>query len=408
MKNILILLILISPLLLIQCSDTSTNPNTIENLTQVQKKVVESSDLFGVKLFKQINSIEGDSNIFISPLSVTMALGMTLNGAGSTTYEAMQSTLEFKGLSKEDINLAYRGLIDLLSDMDSKVLFQIANSIWYRNSMVFENEFLETNKKYFDAEVEGLDFGDPNSVKIINNWVNDNTNGKIPKILESIPAEAVMYLINAIYFKGTWKYEFDPNDTMTDNFYLVNGEIANCEMMNMSNNFNYYSNTDYQILDLPYGDGSFSMTIILPNTNKSIGDIIHILEPQHWADILQNLTEREGTIAMPKIELSYEIKLNDVLKSLGMEVAFEPFRADFTNLYRPGGCYISKVKHKTYVKINEEGTEAAAATIVQIDRLSAGNTGFYMKMDHPFIFMIREKKSGTILFIGKIMNPLAD
>lgn len=391
----------------IQCSDTITGPKEIRQLTEIEKKVVASSESFGLELFAKINELEGDKNIFISPLSISMALGMTLNGAEGETYDAIQSTLKFNSLTNQEINEAYQTLIQLLTQVDSKVIFQIANSIWHTNSMQFEDEFINVNKKYFDAEVAGLNFNDVNSVNIINNWVKSNTNGLIEKILDAIPESAVMYLINAIYFKGTWKYEFDKNETIDDSFNLPNGEKISCKMMAQTNeNFSYFSNNQFEAIDLPYGDGHFSMTIILPNENTEIIDVINQLNSENWNNWLNNFEKQMGTLQLPKFQIEYDLSLNDVLKSLGMENAFIPGQADFTRMYKPGGISISNVKHKTYVKLDEEGTEAAAVTLVEFGLTSIGPGGFYMRVDRPFIIAIREHNSESILFMGKIIEPI--
>ncbi len=386
------------------CSDNITQPNEVRQLTNIEKQVVFSSDEFGFKLFKKINEFEGEKNIFISPLSVSMALGMTLNGAAGTTYDAMQSALEFSELTNQEINEAYKSLIELLIQIDPKVILQIANSIWYRDNWTFEQEFIDLNKKYFNAEVAGLDFNDQNAANIINNWVDQNTNGKINKIIDIIPSDAIMYLINAIYFKGTWKYEFNKENTREDIFTMGNGEKINCQMMVHKNDFMYYNNSDFQAVDLPYGDGHFSMTIILPGSDKNVDDIIGQLNSTIFNNWLNNYEEKEGTIQLPKFKLEYEYLLNDVLKALGMEIAFSN-HADFTNLYKPGGVSISKVKHKTFVQVDEEGTEAAAVTSVEVGTTSISN-GFIMRIDKPFIFLIRESNSGSLLFIGKIIKPV--
>ena len=406
LKRILFVFTLLS-FVFIQCSDSITDPKEIRELTEIEKKVVSSSEEFGLKLFNQVNTFEGEKNIFISPLSISMALGMALNGANGSTYEAMQSTLEFNSLTNQEINEAYNSLIELLTQIDSEVIFQIANSIWYKNTMQFESEFINVNKKYFDAEVAGLDFNDPNSVDIINNWVNGNTNGKITKILDAIPEAAVMYLINAIYFKGTWQYEFDKDETRDDSFNLPNGEDISCKMMAQTNeNFSYFENNQFQAIDLPYGDGYFSITIILPNNNLSVNEIINQLDLQNWNSWLSNFEKQTGTLQLPKFELEYDYTLNDVLKALGMEIAFVPEMADFTRLYKPGGIFISNVKHKTYVKLDEEGTEAAAVTAVEFGATSVGPGGFFMRVNRPFIIAIREHNSGSILFMGKIVEPV--
>ena len=405
MKKISIFLVITCIVIIFfNCQDEFVIPeeNTDQPLTISEQKIASSSEIFGFKLFKKISPFQKDSNIFISPVSVSMALGMTLNGANGPTYDSIKTLLELNGLSEQEINQSYQSLINRLAALDPKVTFNIANSIWYLNSMNFEQEFINTNKKYFNAEVAGLDFTNPSSVDIINNWVNQNTNGKINKILERIPRDAVMYLINAIYFKADWKYKFDQSLTIDDSFTSVNGSSFPCKMMVQANKFNYLSDALFQAVDLPYGDSLFSMTIILPNPDKDIDEIINQLNHDNWNLWLGNFSVKEGKIWLPKFEIKYGFKLNDILIALGMGIAFSP-GADFTRIYSPGGIWISEVKHKTYIKVDEEGTEAAAATSIEF--VKGINSSFQLKFNRPFIFIIRERNSNTILFIGKMVNP---
>ncbi|MEJ2616006.1 MAG: serpin family protein [Ignavibacteriaceae bacterium] len=335
---------------------------------------------------------------------VSMALGMTLNGANGPTYDSIKTLLELNGLTEQEINQSYQSLINQLVSLDPSVTFNIANSIWYSNSMNFKQEFINTNKTYFNAEVAGLDFSTPSAIDIINSWVNQNTNGKINEILERIPVDAVMYLINAIYFKAEWKYKFDQSLTIDGLFTSADGSNLPCKMMVQANNFNYLSNDLFQAVDLPYGDSLFSMTILLPNPGKDIDEIINLFNQENWNLWLDSFNVKEGKIWLPKFEIKYSLKLNDVLIALGMGIAFSN-AADFTGIYPPGGIWISEVKHKTYIKVDEEGTEAAAATSVEF--VKGINSSFRLKFNKPFIYIIRERNSNTILFIGKMVNPEA-
>ncbi len=409
MKKILAPLFIIAfTFIFSRCEDQFIFPDKEKkvNLTASEQKIISSSEIFGLKLFKEINNNEGDKNIFISPLSVSMALGMTLNGANSSTYDSIKAVLELNGLTEKEINESYKSLIDKLVNLDPKVAFNIANSIWFRNTMTFRQDFINTNKTYFNAEVSGLDFNNPASVDVINNWVDLNTKGKITQIIDRIPPEAVMYLINAIYFKGDWKYQFNKDDTKDDFFNTLDGSQVPCKMMAQGNNFNYFSNELFQAVELPYGDSSFSMIIFLPAPDKDINDVINRFTETNWNAWLGSFDVKEGVIHMPKFELKYDIRLNKILQALGMGIAFSG-AADFTKMYSPGNLFISEVKHKTYVKVDEEGTEAAAVTSVEISLTSnnGGSSKFYMRIDRPFIFVIKDNHANSILFIGKIINP---
>lgn len=389
---------------LTQCTENPVSP-ILRELTLAEKQLVKSDNKFGCKLFKEIIKEEGDKNVFISPLSVSVALGMTYNGASGSTQEAMQTTLELSGLTIQEVNESYKSLIELLTGLDQKVQFQIANSIWYRQEYSFEEEFINLCKTYFNALLRGLDFNDPNAADTINGWVEENTNGKIKEIVDKpIDPLIVMFLINAIYFKGTWTYEFDEELTKDDWFYLPDGSRKPCKMMEQRSEYDYFSNPDFQAVDLSYGDGDFSMTIFLPRPQKDIDSLIAEFTDENWDNWINSFSKDSGDIYIPKFTLEYKLTLNEVLKALGMEIAFDP-RADFTKMYKPGGIWIGKVKHKTFVKVNEEGTEAAAVTSVVMELGAGGPSGFYMRVDRPFVFVIRENKSQTILFMGKIVEP---
>lgn len=409
-KMMNIFLILAIGIVLIQCEKNPVSPEkNVRELTGVEKTLVEADNSFGLKVFRAVNNDEKDKNVFISPLSISMALGMTLNGADGATREAMQNALELAGLSDQQINENYKSLIDLLTGLDPKVKFQIANSIWYRNDFKFKESFININKQYFYAQVAGLDFGNPNSVKIINGWVEDNTNGKIKKIVDQIEPHIVMFLINAIYFKGIWTYEFDKSQTQNDVFNLPNGSQKTVPLMTQSREFSYYANDQFQAVDLSYGDELFSMMIILPAPEINVDDFLAALSAENWNQWTGSFSEQDGVLFLPRFKLEYEKLLNDALKSLGMTVAFDQDQADFTRMFdKVGGInlFIDKVKHKSFVEVNEEGTEAAAVTSVEIGLTSVGpGSPFVMRVDRPFIFAIRENHSGTILFIGKIIDP---
>ncbi|MCX6832238.1 MAG: serpin family protein [candidate division Zixibacteria bacterium] len=405
-RKAIILLILSCWMLLVQCSDKSTPPPTptpVRDLTTAEKELVTSGNKFGLKLFREIVSQEGDKNVFVSPLSVAMALGMTYNGANGATQEAMQNTLELQGMSLEDVNKSYRSVIDLLRGLDSKVTFQIANSIWYRQGFEVEPTFVDLNMTYFDAVVRALDFADPSAVVTINGWVNENTHGKIDKILDEIPDATVMYLIDAIYFKGIWKLQFDPKKTTAEPFHLPDGSVKSCQMMAMpETDIAYFGTREFSAIDLKYGDGDYSMTILLPNQNMNLDSVMAQLTDENWQSWLGQFRLQNWALQIPKFEIEYEKSLKEVLSALGMGVAFSDF-ADFTGINRRRNLQITAVKHKTYVKVDEEGTEAAAVTSVEIGLTSTGPRIFIV--NRPFLLVIHENHSGTILFMGKIVDP---
>jgi serpin B len=390
-----------------QCNKRSTSSDdaAVGALTAAERHLIQSDNKFGLKLFREIVEEEKDSTVFISPLSVSMALGMTYNGADGGTAEAMQKTLELSGLTLQEINESYKSLMELLRGLDPKVQFQIANSIWYRLGLTPEEEFTNLCKQYFDALVSGLDFDDPNAAETINAWVYDNTNGKIDKIVDDpIRSDILMFLIDAIYFKGTWTYQFDEESTEDASFTLPDGTQKPCRMMEQRGYYKYLCNDDFQAVDLPYGDGDFSLTLFLPHWNTNMDSLVAKFDEENLNYWLSGFSSDSGDIYIPKFKLECELGLNQALKRMGMKIAFDRYGADFTKMYEGGGVWIDSVRHKTFVEVNEEGTEAAAVTVVEMG-YGPGPPGFWMRVDRPFIFLIRENKSQTILFIGKIVEP---
>ncbi len=378
-------------------------------LTVAEQKLVTTSNRFSFNLFREVvRQEDSDSNVFISPLSAAMALGMTYNGARGETQTAMAQTLGLEDLTTQEANESFRSLIDLLRGLDPKVDFRLANSIWYRLGFVPRPEFLDVNRSYFDAEVSALDFTQPEAVTTINNWVDASTNGKIPKIIDGIDDSIVMFLINAIYFKGTWVYQFDKDRTKSEPFTLRGGAQRNVSMMHQGGSapVGYYTAPGFQVVDLPYGVGAYSMTIVLPDRGGDVDSVIANLSPEAWAGIVDGLTKDSVVVVMPKFRLEWGDSLNGVLRALGMGIAFGG-GADLSGIAgAPGDLFISYVKQGTFVDVNEEGTEAAAATVVAVGITCAcGPVEF--RVDRPFVFLIRERFSGTIMFMGKIMNPAA-
>jgi serine protease inhibitor len=382
--------------------------DSLREFSTVENNLVKAGNKFGFNIFEEIANEDKDSNVFISPLSISMALAMTYNGTDGITKQAMASTLELSDLSITDVNESYRSLIELLMNLDPQVIFQIANSIWYRQEYNVEQDFIDLNRTHFNAEVRALNFNDPDVANTINCWVDKSTNGKISEIVQPpIDPQTVMFLINAIYFKGTWTYEFDEENTQDDQFNLADGSQVPCRMMVQEKRFPYFENDDFQAIDLPYGDKKFSMTIFLPRPQVDVNTLIGKLDLEDFDIWLGQFSRRSGTLYLPKFKIEYGLSLNRALSALGMGIAFTD-KADFTRINKEGGLFISEVKHKTFIEVDEEGTEAAAVTSVGMMTTSVGPTPFVMRLDRPFILMIRESHSNAILFMGKIMEPVLE
>jgi serine protease inhibitor len=375
-------------------------------LTTQEQGLIQADNRFAIKLLKQASAATRDTlpNLFVSPLSVAMALAMTYNGAAGTTEAAMRSTLELDGMTLEEVNEANQSLIALLRGLDPHVQFQIANSIWYLQGYSVEQPFLDANRDYFDARVTPLDFASPTAPATINAWVNEQTRGVIPTIVDQIPDGMRLYLINAIYFKGDWTQQFDPRLTQPRPFHLTNGSTINVPTMTHGAQAKLrLTHRPYAtIVDLPYGGAAFSMTIVLPADTGSVDQLVGALTPDQWNEWTASMQDAENEIFLPKFKLTNNLGLIPTLDALGMGVAFDPRTANFSRIHDPSELFITEVKHKTYVDVNEEGTVAAAVTSVGIGITSAPAS---IVIDRPFIFALRENLSGTILFMGVIRHP---
>jgi serine protease inhibitor len=368
-------------------------------------KIVGANTKFGFKLFSEVLKTDSQKkNIFVSPSSVAIALAMTYNGASGSTQQAMAKALELQGMSLSEINSSNAALKELLENPDPKVQLTIANSLWANKNVTFQSEFLQKNRDYYKARVTNVDFRDRGTLGTINNWVNENTRGKINKIVEKIDPDQMLFLINAIYFKGNWTNQFDKSQTAQYPFYLTSGTQKQLPMMLQKGDYRYYENEQFQAASLPYGnDGKISFYVFLPKQNSSLQGFYQNLNAENWEKWMAQFSKREGFIGLPRFKMDYDITLNNALTALGMGEAFSD-KADFSAMGK--NFKISEVKHKTFVEVNEEGTEAAAATSVGIVTLSAPvNEPFRMIVDRPFFCAIRDNRTGSLLFMGSIVEP---
>lgn len=384
-----------------------SNNTTPIPLTTSEKQVESANNSFATTLFGQVAVQGNGKNFFISPLSVSMALAMTLNGAHGQTFTAMQNTLGLSGLSNDEINQSYQNLITMFSNLDPNVTFNIANSIWYKNNFSVLDPFLTVDSTFYNAEIRPLDFSAANAADIMNSWVSEKTDGKIQSIINPpIPASAVMYLMNALYFNGTWTYIFHDTTNQNLTFQLPGGTTEEDSMMIVHDTLNYYSDATFQAVELPYGDGDYSMIVLLPSTLSSSANAAALTQSE-WNSVLNGLKPEDVQITMPKFRIEYSTSLKDALTQMGMGTAFSP-EADFTRISPAGGLSISDVLHKTYIDVNEKGTEAAAVTVVTFVSAveQGGHVGPYLvNVNRPFIFLIKENHSNTIMFMGVVVDP---
>lgn len=396
--------------LLVACDATSQGeeqvPRINPNISPELARLVQSDNAFGIDLFTSLSAGAPAENVFISPLSVSMALGMVRNGASGNTRDEMNQTLNKDDLDESEINASYRTMLDLHAQLDPKVAVNLANSIWYRDNLSVLPQFLDTNVATFDAEIAALDFNNPDAITTINNWVDDKTSGKIDKIIDAISPEDVMYLINAIYFKGAWTYQFDEAETLEAPFYGKNRTAQQVPLMHLYNLVPFAFNDDVSVIDLPYGDSLYSMTLVLPQEAGTLDDIIAAMDNNTWDDWTRDMTLTALDIFVPRFKITYEQPLNEMLKAMGMEDAFNESSANFSGINPDLPLYISKVMHKALIEVNEEGTEAAAVTSVSVGVTSVGEDPVptVFRADRPFLFVIREHHTGAMLFIGKVLN----
>jgi len=402
------LAVLLPVLLLAACGDP-VGPGS-EEITELpralsasERAVIQSGNTFGLDLVRQVAARDARPNVVLSPLSASMALGMALNGAGGATFDAMRSALGFGALSQAEINESYRSLMELLTGLDPQVRFDIANSVWANKDVPFHAAFLQAVQAAFEAKVESRDFADAATLKAINDWVKANTRGLIEKILDQLDPGMAAILINAIYFDGAWTSRFDPAKTTRGSFTRENGSTVQVDMMNLSGaKFPFGGGSDYTAVELPYGGQAFSMVVVVPHGNTTARSFLKGLDAARWQAIVQGLSPRElDQVSLPKFTLAYDNYLNDALIAMGMGPAFRP-GADFTKMSPIGNrICIDYVRQKTYIEVDERGTKAAAVTAVGMRVVSF--TGVIA--DRPFVFAIREKLSGTLLFVGLVGDP---
>jgi serine protease inhibitor len=314
----------------------------------------------------------------------------------------MRRTLGFGGQTLQQMNDAYRGLSALLLTLDPAVTIQSANSIWHRNTFPVEQPFLDVTRRDYAADVRAVDFDDSRTLTAINAWAEQKTNGKITSILKEIARDEVMFLVNALYFKASWRTRFDPAETTAGTFTAASGAKRAARLMHRKGDMRHYRGADFQAVDLPYGNGAFSMTVLLPAEGRSADALVASLDAPTWGAVVAGLRETEVDLTLPRFTLEFEDEWTDVLTNMGMGVAFTR-AADFSRISRSGGLVITFVKQKTFVDVHEEGTEAAAVTTVGIGLVSLPQVQV-MRVDRPFVVVIRERFSGAILFAGKVAD----
>jgi serpin B len=375
-------------------------------LTAAEQDALAGSTSFGLQLFRTVSQAHPGENVLLSPLSASFALGMALNGAAGATRDSMRAALGWGTRTDQEINEAYLGLATLLPSLDPQVQFTSANSMWADNSFPVLPAFVSTNRTYFGARIQNLDFSSSAAVPTINAWVSDATRSRIPTIIDQIDPSEVMFLINAIWFKGSWRARFDPANTRPGWFRNAAGDSVSVPMMHRTGDLRLIWGPTYYGGEQRYGNGAYSMIILMPNAGATLEQVVDSVVTRGWAiatrDTSRSAAFTSGDVTMPRFTLKHEEKLNDALTTLGMGIAFDQWRADFTRIANTGNpIWISRVQQKTWMDVNEEGTEAAAVTSVGI-ATTVSMLPPALTVDRAFVVAIRERFSGAILFIGKV------
>lgn len=374
------------------------------NLTLNQATLVSSENSYAFDIFSRVLSQAGDVNTIISPLSISYALSMTVNGAANGTRDSILKALRVNDTSMADLNKSYKDLTASLLSVDSRVTMYIANSVWTEKDFPVKAPFTNTLTSYYDAQAKSFDITDPTVPTQINSWISNHTNGLINNMISQLDANTVMLLINAIYFKGMWKTQFDASATTSRTFTKPDGSTENVPTMYQSENQKVYRGNGFYVAEIPYGQGNYVMDIILPDDNNlsAVTSSLTVANLSIWTT---SLTSSKVNLYLPKFKYIYNISLQNVLSLMGMGIAFTD-AADFSNI-SDISLLISKILHQAYIQTDEEGTEAAAATVVEFEPTMVGPVeSITIDVNHQFIYLIREVTTNSIIFMGKVTDPL--
>jgi serine protease inhibitor len=370
-------------------------------------ELVRADNRFGLDVYKLLLAVRPQENIFISPLSIALALQMTAHGAAGRTLSAMEGALGVGAIGRPAVAAGNLALREELVNADKKVRLEIANSLWLRKGTKLQQQFVDECGKYYQAAVTALDFARPDAVTTINNWVSEHTGDKIKQVVSQLTPEDILVLVNAVYFKGSWTTQFDPKLTAPREFRLALGTAVQRNMMRREGEFRYKSTEEMQAVALPYGSGRMSMYLFLSKADDGLDGLVDRVEPENVSSMFDWFVEMKGEVVLPRFKLEFEHSLSKILRLLGMDPAFGP-GADFSDMVAPPAtAAISDVLHKTFVEVNEEGTEAAAVTAVKMMATAMPREveKFSFVCDHPFLCVIRDDVTGSVLFLGAIYDP---
>ncbi|MDR1331268.1 MAG: serpin family protein, partial [Tannerella sp.] len=381
-------------------------------LTEAERGIAQRNGTFAFELLRNVcRNEKPQANVFISPLSASLALSMLDNGADGDTHREIQAGLGFEGFTREEQNGYAQKMVKAMQELDPRGAFGSANSIWIKREFEALESFREVNRRYFESEVRNEDFSAPATLALINGWISEKTYGRIADMLTEIPSGSVMYLINALYFKGMWAFPFDEALTSGETFRSQDGSASRLPTMKLTDShLRHAAGEQFALLELPFGNGAFSMTVLLPDEGVSLASVVERMNGELWEQCLAGL-ERDGSVVhvrLPKFTIEYERTLDDDLKAMGMTSMFDPVAANLSLIHPTALLAVSTVKQKTFAEVNEKGMEAAAATVVEImdmanlDQPAPPRVDFYV--DRPFLFFVSERSTGSIFFAGAIRN----
>jgi serine protease inhibitor len=385
---------------------TQLESTDLANASTLTEHLVQGQTEFGLALFERLRQEDPQANVLISPASVAMALSMAYNGAAGETQAAIAEVLRLQGLDMSQVNQANQALQRHLMTIDPAVELAIANSLWVNQDLPVYREFIEQMQATYGAEVANLDFADPAAKQVINDWVRAMTRDRIPTIVDEIPPEQLLFLINAVYFNGDWTTAFDPELTQDRPFTLADGTTIQHPGMRRGGDYLYLETDQFQAVSLPYGNQSLSFEVLLPAAGVALETFYQQLTPENWQAWMGQLRSRPGTVQLPRLQFAYEADLIPALEGLGMAIAFTD-TADFSRLTSLSAA-INQVRHKTFIDVTETGTEAAAVTSIGIALTSMPvepERPFVLEVDRPFLVAIRDRQTGALLFLGSIMDP---
>lgn len=388
-------------LFLSACGDSNqpeiSNPLNLRPLSLSEARIAQSGNEFAFTLFRAVQD-DAQPNTFVSPLSVSMALGMAMNGASEDTQASILATIDYANLSADEVNQAYEDMTGLLLSMDNKTTLGIANSLWSSDQLTLQQSFVNKIKMHYRGTAQELNFFDPKAKDVINDWVEDKTNKKIKNLLTSTSGDDAMYLVNAIYFKSNWQNKFEKSATTKKPFTNASGTTTQVDMMfSKGVALKYYANPKLQLIDIPYGNGQFSMTVLIPAGD--VNEFVSTLNGSNFNQWTSAADSMSVELELPRFKMEWKRDLLGDLETLGMKTYGFPHFFE-----EPVSLKISKVIHQSFVEVNEEGSEAAAATAVGIEFTSAPPQPKRISVDKPFVFFIREKHSGVILFMGQLVD----